>query len=64
MAIRTEQEYRERIKKLRPKLFFGGKRVLNLNDHPISKGVIDATARVYQLTMDPQYAGIMTPHPI
>jgi len=36
MAIKTEKEYRERVDKLRPNLFFGGKKVENLNDHPIS----------------------------
>jgi len=60
MAIKTEKEYRERIDKLRPRLFFGGKKVERLNDHPISKGVIDATARVYELTTDPEYADTMT----
>ncbi|MBN2125689.1 MAG: aromatic ring hydroxylase, partial [Deltaproteobacteria bacterium] len=60
MAIRTEKEYRERVAELRPRLFFGGKRVENLYDHPISRGVIDATARVYELTTDPEYAETMT----
>ena len=60
MAIVTAGEYRERIDKLRPRLFFGGKRVEKLNDHPVSIGVVDATARVYELTTDPEYAGIMT----
>jgi len=60
MAIKTAEEYRERISKLKPRLFIGGKKVENLAEHPITKGVIDATARVYELTMDPQYADIMT----
>ena len=60
MAIKTEKEYRARVDTLRPKLFFGGKKVERLNDHPISKGVIDATARVYELTTNPDYADTMT----
>jgi 4-hydroxybutyryl-CoA dehydratase/vinylacetyl-CoA-Delta-isomerase len=60
VAIKTEQEYRERVAKLRPNLFFGGKKVGKLEDHPVSRGVIDATARVYELTTDPEYADIMT----
>ena len=27
MAIKTQREYRERVEALRPRLFFGGKRV-------------------------------------
>ncbi len=60
MAIKTADEYRERVAKLTPRLFMGGKRIERLTEHPVTKGVIEATARVYELTMDPQYADIMT----
>lgn len=60
MAIITEDEYRERVSKLSPRLFIGGKKVDDLCAHPITKGVIDATAKVYQLTQDPLYADTMT----
>jgi 4-hydroxybutyryl-CoA dehydratase/vinylacetyl-CoA-Delta-isomerase len=60
MAIITADEYRDRISKLKPKLFIGGKRVKKLPDHPITRGVIEATARIYELTLDPQYSNIMT----
>ena len=60
MAIKTESEYRERVAKLKPRLFIGGKKIENLTEHSVTKGVIDATARVYELTMDPEYAEIMT----
>ncbi len=58
MAIITADEYRERIARLTPRLFMGGKKIERLTEHPVTKGVIDATARVYELTMDPQYAEI------
>ena len=60
MAIKTQREYRERVEALRPRLFFGGKRVERLQDHPVSKGVIEATARVYGLTLEPEHADVMT----
>jgi 4-hydroxybutyryl-CoA dehydratase/vinylacetyl-CoA-Delta-isomerase len=60
MAIKTVNEYRDRISKLKPKLFIGGKKVEKLADHPITKGVIEATAKVYELTLDPQYHDVMT----
>jgi len=59
MAIKTTDEYRERISKLKPKLFIGGKKVEKLPDHPITRGVIEATAKIYDLTLDPQYSDIM-----
>ncbi len=60
MAIITADEYRESVARLTPRLFMGGKKIEKLTEHPVTKGVIDATARVYELTMDPQYADIMT----
>jgi len=60
MAIIAAEEYLERVARLRPRLFIGGKKVEKLTDHPITKGVIDATARIYELTMDPLYADVMT----
>ncbi len=60
MAIKTESEYRERVAKLKPRLFIGGKKIEKLTEHPVTKGVIDATARVCDLTTDPEYAEIMT----
>jgi len=38
MAIKTVNEYRDRISKLKPRLFIGGKKVEKLADHPITKG--------------------------
>jgi 4-hydroxybutyryl-CoA dehydratase/vinylacetyl-CoA-Delta-isomerase len=60
MAIVTNDEYRERVSRLNPRLFIGGKKVEDLRAHPISKGVIDATAKIYEITQDPRYADIMT----
>jgi len=60
MAIKTEQEYRERVAKLKPNLFMGGKKIENLTEHPVTRAVIDATARVYELTTDPEHASVMT----
>jgi len=60
MAIVTEDAYRERVSQLTPRLFIGGTKVEDLSAHPITKGVIDATAKIYELTQDPQYADIMT----
>jgi 4-hydroxybutyryl-CoA dehydratase/vinylacetyl-CoA-Delta-isomerase len=60
MAIITEDEYRKRVSTLNPRLFLGGKKVEDLSAHPITRGVIDATAKIYELTQDPHYADSMT----
>jgi len=41
MAMKTANEYRRRVSKLRPRLFIGGKKVEKLPDHPITRGVVE-----------------------
>lgn len=60
MAIRTADEYREDVVRLRPKLYLGGKRIENLLGNPVTKTVVDAQARVFELTKDPEYEQVMT----
>lgn len=60
MAIITPDDYRERVTRLRPRLFMGGERVENLQEHPVTRGVIEATAKVYEMTMASEYQDIMT----
>ena len=60
MAIKTADEYRERVSSLTPRLFMGGEKVEDLMAHPVTRSVIEGTARVYDLTMDPRYEGILT----
>jgi len=47
MSIKTVDEYRERVSKLKPRLFIGGKKVEKLPDHPITKGVINVDPLPY-----------------
>ena len=60
MALKTAEEYYDRVSKLKPRLFMGGKRIEKLTDHPVTKSIIDATARVFELTLDPKHEGVMT----
>jgi len=60
MALKTAEEYYDRVSRLRPRLFMGGKRIEKLTDHPVTRSIIDATAKVFELTLDPTHDGIMT----
>jgi len=59
MIIKADK-YRERVSKLRPRLFIGGKRVEKLMDHPITRAVIEAGVKTCELSNDPRYEDIMT----
>jgi len=56
----TPQAYKERLSKLRPKVYIGGQKVQDILDHPVTKTLVEANAKVYELALDPQYEEIMT----
>ncbi len=60
MAIKSAEEYIESIKQQDPKVYLGGKRVEDLFKNPTTKSVIDATAKIYELAMDPAFEATMT----
>lgn len=60
MAIKTADEYRQRVSKLKPRLYMAGKRVENLTENPITRAAIEACARAHEVTLDPQYDDILT----
>ena len=58
--IRTAEQYLEGLSRRQPCVYLGGKRVEDLASHPVTKTVVDATAKVFELTLDPQYHEVMT----
>lgn len=58
----TPDAYKERIGKLRPNVYLGGEKVTDIVDHPVTRTVVEANAKVYELALDPQYKEIMTHH--
>lgn len=60
MAIRTSQDYLDDVKRLKPRVFVGGERVEDLMSHPVTRSVVETTARVYELTRDPRFEKTLT----
>ena len=60
MALKSAEEYVQSIKQQDPKVYLGGKRVNDLFENPTTKSVIDATAKMYELAMDPDFETTMT----
>ncbi|MFQ5830445.1 MAG: 4-hydroxyphenylacetate 3-hydroxylase N-terminal domain-containing protein, partial [Candidatus Methylomirabilia bacterium] len=60
MAIRTSEEYLADVSRLKPRVFVGGERVDDLLSHPVTRSVVETTARVYDLTCDPQFKKTLT----
>jgi 4-hydroxybutyryl-CoA dehydratase/vinylacetyl-CoA-Delta-isomerase len=60
MAIRTAQEYLADVSRLKPRVFVGGEAVEDLRSHPVTRSVVETTARVYELTSDPRFETTLT----
>ncbi len=60
MAIRTSQEYLADVSRLKPRVFVGGERVGDLLSHPVTRSVVETTARVYELTREAQFEKTLT----
>ncbi|HEX7504726.1 MAG TPA: 4-hydroxyphenylacetate 3-hydroxylase N-terminal domain-containing protein, partial [Syntrophales bacterium] len=59
MALITSQQYLESVKKLKPRVYCGGKWVENLLDNPVTKSMVMANAAIYDLAQEPEHQGVM-----
>ena len=60
MGLKTHEEYIESVKRLKPKVYLGAQKVEDILDNPVTRSVVDATAKVYELSLNPEYADTMT----
>ena len=59
MALVTSKEYLDSVKKMKPKVYVGGKWVKNLLSNPITKSMVMANAAIYDLAQQPECQEIM-----
>jgi 4-hydroxybutyryl-CoA dehydratase/vinylacetyl-CoA-Delta-isomerase len=59
MALITQQQYLESMKKLKPKVYIGGKWVKNLLENPVTKSMVMANAAMYWLAEQPENKEVM-----
>ena len=59
MALITSQQYLDSVKKLKPRVYCGGKWVKNLLDNPVTKSMVMANAAIYDLAQEPEHQGVM-----
>ena len=60
MALKTPEEYKDSLKKIKPRAFIAGKRIENVLEHPNTKPAIEAIAKTYELALEPRYEELMT----
>lgn len=60
MALRSGAQYLERVARRKPLVFLGGKRIEDLQQNPVTKTVVDAMAKVFDIGLEPGYQEVMT----
>ncbi|MGP3668069.1 MAG: 4-hydroxyphenylacetate 3-hydroxylase family protein [Candidatus Bathyarchaeota archaeon] len=58
--MKTVKEYLESIEKLKLRVYLNGERVDSVVKNPVTKTVVDATAKIYDLAQNPIYQDVMT----
>ncbi len=59
MALKTAKEYLDSIKKMKPRVYIGGKWVTNLLKNPVTKSMVMANSAIYGLAEDPAHKEVM-----
>lgn len=60
MALMNGEQYRDSLRKMKPRVYFLGERLTNPVDHPMVIPSQNAVAMTYDLAHDPQYEDLMT----
>ncbi len=60
MALIKPQDYYDFIKNLEANVYINGEKVTDLMSHPVTKTAVDATAKMYELALEPEYEQVMT----
>jgi 4-hydroxybutyryl-CoA dehydratase/vinylacetyl-CoA-Delta-isomerase len=60
MALRTVEEYKQSLRKMRANVFKFGKPIEDVTTHPATRSTVEGHARIYELQNDPQYQDMVT----
>lgn len=54
MAVKTQEQYYESLKKVKPTAYVLGEKIQNIHEHPLIQGQIASVAQTYALAQDPE----------
>lgn len=58
--MRSGAEYIESLKRMNPVIYYRGKKIDNVVDHPLIKWSVNTIAQIYDWNRDPRFADILT----
>jgi 4-hydroxybutyryl-CoA dehydratase/vinylacetyl-CoA-Delta-isomerase len=60
MGMMTAEEFKKNLQEMKVNAYYDGKKVETLSAHPVTRSVVEATAKLYELAADPQHEAVMT----
>jgi 4-hydroxybutyryl-CoA dehydratase/vinylacetyl-CoA-Delta-isomerase len=60
MALKTAEEFKESLRKMRPNIHKFGKLIEDVTTHPATKWTVEGHAQIYKAQLDPKYQGLVT----
>lgn len=58
--LKTGEEYRQSVAAQNPRLFLGGRKIINVLEDPVMISSVEATAKIFDMAMEPRYSDVMT----
>ena len=55
MGLMQPEEYKSMVQKLKVNAYLNGKKVENLLENPVTRSVVEATAKLYELALESQH---------
>jgi len=55
MAVKTPEEYKESLRKLRPNIYKFGELIEDVTTHPATRGTVEGHAQIFAAALEPQY---------
>lgn len=60
MVLRTTEEYKESLRRLRPNIYKFGELIKDVTTHPATKGTVEGHAQIFAAALDPEYEALLT----
>ena len=60
MALKTVEQYKESLRRMRPNIHKFGKVVEDVTTHPATRSTVEGHARIYQLQNDAEFQDVVT----
>lgn len=60
MPLKTAEEFKESLKKMRPNIYKFGKLIEDVTTHPATKSTVEGHSQIYKAQHDPKYQDLVT----